>query len=194
MNVRFPTYAPFVLYLSLAASLVTGCNRNVASPTSPTEAGGGQSAITADPLNVEPELLHPSTCPGEPTFGFRVNVIVGHRRDLVLRGLQFRLVDLLGATTLPEVIPLSASSAVPVPSNLPGSVLGAATLPASPIPIPGGSPMHGVFIEAGGSRGLPFYLRFGCGRKPAGTLFISADAADMQGRPYSWDARVRVGR
>ena len=70
---------------------------------------------------------------------------------------------------------------------------GATSLPTSPIPIPGTSPLTGVAVAAGASRSLPFFLRFGCGVVPEGTLFVATDIAD-DGARSTTQLRVRVGR
>ena len=182
MDVRLPRYAPVIL---LVAS-VAACSGNPSTPTAPA-ALVAQSAITAEPLTVQPEFLHGSQCPVRPPFGLRLSIVV-NGGDVILRGMQFRLIDLSGGSVFPDVIPMPSISASPsIPTSAP------IPLPeASPIPIPGSSPTSGVFVSVGTSRRLPFFLRFGCGVVPGGTLFITVDATDGAGRSQPSQLRLRV--
>jgi hypothetical protein len=90
-----------------------------------------------------------------------VRVFISLRgRDVVLNGLRFQFIDLVGNRTLPEVIrlPTPASAATSLPSASPVTLPGIAALP--PLPV------SGV---------MPFFARFGCGIVPEGTLVITGD-------------------
>lgn len=188
MDVRFPRYAPVILLVTSLAA----CSSNSTTPTAPA-ALVAQSAITAEPLTVQPEFLDGSQCPARPPFGVRFTVVVNGGQDVILRAMQFRLVDPSGGSVFPQVIPMPSISASPsIPSSAPIPFPGAATLPASPIPIPGSSPVTGLFVSAGTSRRLPFFLRFECGVVPGGTLFITVDATDRLGRSQPSQLRLRV--
>jgi hypothetical protein len=142
---------------------------------------------------LHPEFLQTDACAARSPFGLRLRVILSGRRDLILRGLRFHLTDRFGTSALPEVIPTpsgSEASLVPTPSQLPG----AASLPSSPIPIPGVSPLTGVQVVAGSTQTLPFFLRFGCGVVPEGTLFVMTDVAGPDGHAGTSRIGVRVGR
>ncbi len=191
MDVRFPRYAPVVLFLFAAA--VAGCDSNAASPTTPAALVQRNSAVTVEPLVVHPEFLHADSCTGRSPFGLRLRVILSGGRDLVLRGLRFRLTDRFGTSALPEVIPIPAGSEAALPSPLSMPRPGATSLPTSPIPIPGSSPLTGVAVAAGSSQSLPFFLRFGCDVVSEGTLLVATDIADGDGHSTS-QLRVRVGR
>ena len=68
-------------------------------------------------------------------------------------------------------VPLPSSPPVPLPSSPP------VPIPSSfPIPIPGS-----MSLSAGVSRTLPFFLTFGCGVPPVGTLVVSIDTGDSRG-------------
>lgn len=190
MHVRFPRYAPVLLFVVAAAA---GCDGDAASPSSPGPVVPLRSSVTVEPHVVLPEFLPAGSCASRSPFGLRLRVILSGQRDLVLRGLRFRLADPFGTSALPEVIPVPTGSeaALPTPQSIP--LPGASVLPASPIPIPGTSPLTGVQVTAGASRPLPFFLRFGCGVIPEGTLFVMTDIADGQGQSGTSQVGVRVG-
>jgi hypothetical protein len=183
----------FVLSV-LFVGATAGCESGATSPISPPALVQLSSAVTVEPLVVQPEFLHAGSCARVAPFGLRLRVILGGHRNLILRGLRFRLTDRFGTSALPEVIPIPTGSeaALPTPQSTP--LPGATALPSSPIPIPGASPMTGVSVAAGASQPLPFFLRFGCGVLPEGTLFIMTDIADGNGRSDTSQLRVRVGR
>ena len=190
MYERFPTYAPVVLALLLTASVA--CNRTAASPTTPAPAGGAlKRSFTAEPLIVRPEFLAGSSCTTRSSFGVRITVTLGAGEDLILRGLRFSFTDRFGDRALPEVFPAPHGSFIPSSSPLPFP--GVAPLPSrGPIPIPGLPPIDGLLVSARTSRELPFFLRFGCGLFPEGTILIDGDFNDRNGRPDRAEIRVSV--
>ncbi len=191
MDVRFPRYRPVLLCLFAAAT--AACDGTAASPTSPPPLVSLQSSVTVEPTVVQPEFFHAGSCMARSPFGLRLRVTVGGRGDLILRGLRFRLTDRFGTSALPEVVPIpnGAEAALPSPQSMP--LPGASSLPTSPIPIPGASPLTGVQVAAGASHSLPFFLRFACGVIPEGTLFVMTDIADGSGQSGTSQLRVRVG-
>lgn len=199
MELRVPKYGVGLLFVALSAA--AGCDRAAVSVTAPAgDAGGGsmQSAFAADPAAVSPEFVTTAGCTDHPAFHARVSVVVGGPQDVIVRALRFGFTDRFGAGTLPEIIPIpSPTSPHPAPSlpdASPIPIPGAAVLPgASPIPIPGAPPINGLFVPTGTRRSLPFLLRFGCGVLGDGTLVITADAADRNGRLSTSNVRVRIG-
>ena len=193
MYARYPTYAPVLLFLAITAT--TACNRGVVSPTSPTAAAGVKASLTAEPASARAELLPGLFCPTQPGFGVRVVVIIGAGQELILRGITFSFTDRFGDRSFPQVIPIATPSATPTtfPSSTPISIPGAAPLPSvSPIPIPGALPIEGLLVS--GSRSLPFFLTFGCGLVPEGTITISADTANRKGSRGTSQLMVPVRR
>jgi hypothetical protein len=154
MYQRTIRYAPVLL--SLAIMTLAGCGDSDA-PTAPNSRGL-QASITAEPLSARPEFL-PLFCEGLPAFGVRV-VINLRGPDVVLSGLRFQFIDLVGTRTLPEVIrlPTPSSSVSSIPTTTPVTLPGIAALP--PLPT---------------STTIPFFARFGCGIRPEGTLIINGD-------------------
>jgi hypothetical protein len=191
MDVRIPRYAPLVLLL--LAVVNAGCDSAAVSVNAPSPPVPLSSSVAVEPLVVRPEFLHGATCAPFSPFGLRLRILVGGPRDLMLRGLRFQLTDRFGARALPEVIPLPSGMEAALPSTLVSPLPGAAALPTSPIPIPGASPMTGVNVAAGTTQSLAFFLRFGCGIAPEGSLFVITDVADGDGRPGTSQIRVRVG-
>jgi hypothetical protein len=98
-------------------------------------------------------------CDGRSAFGIRV-VISLRGRDVLLNGLRFQFIDLVGNRTLPEVIrlPSPSTAATSLPSASPVTLPGIAALPALPV-----------------TGAMPFFARFGCGILPEGTLVITGD-------------------
>ena len=149
---QFLTYAPILIVLASA-----GGERNSDTPTAPSTPAF-QASITAEPLSVRPEFLPSHDCTGRPPFGVRV-VIIMRGPDIVLRGLSFQFIDLVGTRTAPVVIPLpTPSTAV---SSLPS---------ASPVPVPGIAALPPMPSSAP----MPFLAQFGCGVIPDGILIITA--------------------
>ena len=68
MYVRFPTYAPVVLFL---ACLTTACDDSsgFVSPGALVPMTGPSVTMTAEPAALQPEFLHGSVCPGRSAFG-----------------------------------------------------------------------------------------------------------------------------
>jgi hypothetical protein len=187
---RSPKYAPIMLTLLLTASVA--CNRTSAAPTTPAPAGSAlKPSFTAEPLVVRPQFLAGSSCTTRPAFGVRITIVLGSGEDVILRGLRFSFRDRFGERTLPEVFPTPEGSFIP--TSTPVTFPGVAPLPTrAPIPIPGSPPIDGVLVSALTSRELPFFLRFGCGVFPEGTILIDADLNDRNGRPDRAEMRVRM--
>jgi len=188
--------------LFLALLVLAACDGAPVTVTAPAgDSGGGsmQSAFAAEPATIRPEFFPTPGCPGRPAFFARVSVVIGGSDAVILRGLRFGFTDRFGAVTLPEILLIpSLTSPAPEPSPPGGSPIplpGIAALPASPIPIPtpGASSINGLLVPNGIRRSLPFLLRFGCGVLGDGTLVITADAADRNGRFSTSDVRVRIG-
>lgn len=162
-------FAPVLLVLvSLTAA---GCERSDDMPTSPS-ASAAQASITAEPRSATPEFLSSRDCAGTPPFGVRVFISL-RGRDVVLSGLRFQFIDLVGTRTLPEVIrlPSPSSAATSLPSASPVTLPGIAALP----PLPVSSP-------------IPFFARFGCGVVPDGTLVITGN---LDGRTETIEIAVK---
>jgi hypothetical protein len=187
---RSPKYAAGLLTLLLAAS--SACDRITASPTTPAPAGGAlKRSFTAEPLTVRPEFLPQGSCTGRSPFGVRITVILRSGEDFFLRGLRFSFTDRFGGRSLPDVFPTPEGSFIP--SSPPVPFPGFAPLPTrGPIPIPGSPPSEGLLVDAGTVRQLPFFLRFGCGFFPDGTIVIAVDLNDRNGRPDRAEMEVRV--
>jgi hypothetical protein len=140
---------------------------------------------------VRPEFLPGSSCTGRPSFGVRITVIVGGGEDLILRGLRFTFTDRFGERALPDVFPTPEGPFIP--SSTPVPFPGVAPLPTrGPIPIPGSPPIDGVLVSALTSGKLPFFLRFGCGVFPEGTILIGGELNDRNGRHSTTELRVSV--
>ena len=191
MYERSPRYPAVMLTLLLAA--VTACNRTSASPTTPAAAEAAlKPSFTAEPLAVRPEFLPRGSCPGRSPFGVRITVVVVAGEDFILRGLRFSFTDRFGGSSLPDVFPTPEGSFIPSASPL--TVPGFAPLPTrGPIPIPGSPPIDdALLVDAQSLRELPFFLRFGCGLVPNGTIVIIVDFNDRRGRPDRAEMEVRV--
>lgn len=186
MDVRFPRYAPVLLVL-VAASGAFGCGGGAAGPTSPQAPVPVESSVTVEPHVLRPEFLSIGSCTRRSPFGLRLRVIVSGKRNLFLRSMRFRLTDPFETSTFPEVIPTPSGSEAALP---PAPFSGAASLPPSAIPIPGAAPFSGAFVPVNTAHSLPFFLRFGCGVIPEGTLSIWTDL-DHGGGP-SMTSHLRV--
>ena len=185
---RSPRYPAVMLALLLAA--VTACNRSSASPTTPAAADIAlKPAFTAEPLTVRPEFLPRGSCTGRAPFGVRIVVDVRAGEDFILRGLSFSFTDRFGVRSLPDVFSTPDSS---IPTSGPIPFPGFAPLPTrGPIPIPGSPPIDGVLVGRTVQE-IPFFLRFGCGLVPDGTIVIVVDLNDRRGRPERAEMEVRV--
>ena len=203
-----PRLAPVFLLTSLFIS--TACDDGAGPPgASPTAPGGFQAiTLTAEPATATPEIVPTDSCLGFPPFRTRVVVIVGGRTGLTIRRLLFRFTDRFGHDSLPTVFPdqgspatrTSSSSSIPlagpvtIPTSSPLTIptSSAVTIPtSSAVPIPSSS--AGAQVSASGFAHLPFLVEFGCGVPPAGTLVISAETTDPDGRPHTSTVDVRVG-
>ena len=199
MQLQATKYGAGLLFVALA--ITAGCDRVAVSVTAPGgDAGGGsmQSSFAAEPATVSPEFVNTPGCTGHPAFIAQLSLVVGGPHDVIVRGLRFGFTDRFGAGSLPEIIPIPSRASLPPAPSLPGGspipIPGSAALPgASPIPIPGAPPIDGLFVPNGTYRSLPFRLRFGCGVLGDGTLVITADTADRNGRFSTSNVRVRIG-
>jgi hypothetical protein len=198
MKTRFSKYGFALLFVALIGA--SACNRADVTITAPgTDAAGSalKSSFAAEPLTVRPEFLPTTACPApRHAFGARVSVQITGGDDVFLRGLRFGFTDRTGVITLPDVIAIPSLS-TPVPMSLPASspipMPGIAALPgATTMPLAGSSTFYGLFIRAGTSRAIPFFLRFDCG-VPEGQLTITADAGDRNGRFAMTQLKVQVG-
>jgi hypothetical protein len=158
--------------MSLSA---VACDRVAISSTSPG-AVGVPAALSAEPLSVRPEFLPSPQCFDRPAFGLRVFISL-RGRDVTLRGLRFRFIDLIGTQTLPDVIrmPTPTSNASSLPSASPVIMPGIAALPPLPISSP-----------------IPFFARFGCGVLPKGTLVIVGEMSQTNGAMQLVEMKVGV--
>jgi hypothetical protein len=190
MHTRFPAYAPVVLFLAIVTA---ACTRDAAMPTSPTPAVGLEASLAAEPSSPRPEFLHSFDCPTRPAFAVGLTIIISGRDDLILRAVRFAFTDRFGVRTLPDAIPVPSSVSTSLPVATPITMPAARPLPgSSPIPIPGSSPIQGLLVSAGASRSLPFFLRFGCGLIPDGTIVITADTADTNGRSGAAELKIFI--
>src|SRR5215204_5377648 len=131
MYQRFLRYPPVLLFvMSLVA---VACDRGSIVPTSPA-APGVEASLSAEPLSARPEFLPSFNCFDRQPFGVRV-IISLRGRNVVLRGLSFAFVDLVGTRTLPDVIrlPSPSSTLTSIPTATPISLPGIAALPPLPI-------------------------------------------------------------
>ena len=177
-------------FLVPAFVAAAACSGGDASPTAPTPLNS--PSVTVEAAEVIRESVPFGGCPAGEHFGLRLVIVVSAGQDLIIRGLGFDFLDQLGKTSTSRLIPTSAapfggtslpSPPVPLPSSVPVSI------PSSfPIPIPGSMP-----LSAEVSQRLPFFLRFGCGVPPAGTLTIGVDTVDGHGTVGTSRVSVNVG-
>lgn len=198
MYTRFPAYAFPLVGLMLLGSLA--CNSSVA-PTSPDATSSPVSvSLKAEPNALQAEMLHDNGCNSFRPFGVGLTLVLNARERFILRRLIFRFRDQAGVDFFPDVFPSSSALvAAPTSSTLPS--LGTGFPSSSPVPIPGATviplpgntSMHGLFVNAGSSPRLPYFLRFGCGVRPHGMLTIDADFADGEGRLFGSDLKLPLG-
>ena len=187
MSVRLPTYAAIPLLLVFLSA--SACNRTSVTLTGPDTTTNLKATLAAEPETVRPQFLT-DLCPAHPSFGARLTVIVGGE-DLIVRGIRFGFFDRTGIRVVPDAFLTSlGSTSIPSTAAIP---FAGTTLPnASPIPIPGAPPVHGVRVQGGERLTLPFFLRFGCGVLPEGTIIVTVDTADTIGRPAVREVKVSV--
>ena len=182
---RLPTSCAVSLVLLCALS--GACSGTSAGPASPAPTGASKSILAVESGSVRPEFLPGRVCPGRPSFGTTIVILVNGDEDLILRELRFTLFDHLNARTLPEVFVdgvVPTAMPVPIPTGL-------APIPrAAPIPIPGSAPINGLLVNARRTERLPFFLRFGCDVTPQGTIEIEGTFHDRGGRPQNGEAKV----
>ena len=159
------------------------------SPTGPTALDSPRAKVEA--ATVTRESVPFGGCSVGIRSRLRLVVVLSADQDVVIRGLGFDFVDLLGTISASRLTPTSVapfggtslpSSPVSIPSSVPVEIPS-----SSPIPIPGS-----MSLSAGVSQTLPFLLDFGC-VFPAGTLVISVDTMDGRGTVGTSQVSVNVG-
>jgi hypothetical protein len=178
--------------LTAIASAI-GCDGSTPSPTEPQALVAAESTVTVDPGFLKPEFLHADSCARRAPFGLRLRVNVSGRRDFFIRSMRFRFDDPFETSAFPEVIPTPSGSEAALAAPLTAPFRGGASLPPSAIPIPGAAPFTGRFVPHNTPQSLPFFLRFGCGVIPQGTLLVITDVAAGSGAPGTLQVRVPVG-
>jgi hypothetical protein len=178
MAVRLPTYAVILLLLVLVSS--SACNRGSVTMTAPNTTTNLKATLASEPESVRPQFLT-DLCPSHPAFGVRLTVIVGGE-DLIVRGVRFGFFGRTGTHFVPHAF-LTTLGSTTIPSTSAVPFTGTVSLPnSSPIPIPGAPAIHGVRVNAGDRLALPFFLRFGCGVLPEGSIVVTVDTSDTIGR------------
>jgi hypothetical protein len=179
----------FLVPAVVAAAACSGSDATE-SPTAPTLPDSPR--VTVEAAEVTRESVPFVGCPAGTPFGLRLVVVVSAGQDVFIRGIGFDFLDRLGTTSTSRLIPTSAapfrgtsipSSSVPLPSSVPVPIPS-----SSPLPIPGS-----MSLSAGVSRTLPFFLKFGCGVPPVGTLVVSIDTVDGRGTVGTSRVSVNVG-
>jgi hypothetical protein len=191
MPTRFPKYVPLFLVSALA---VSGCDsRNELSPTAPAPVE--EIVLTAEPATIAPEFLSIAGCRGFRPFGARLRIIARVRHDFFFRSSRFHFIDGSGVRFFPTVTRLDPSNPlfeganpIPTPVTMPTSP--PIPLPGATVPVPGELTFEGLLIS--GTRAFPFFLQFGCGVAPEGTLFGDFDFIDRDGRSRKSQIRARI--
>ena len=188
---RLPTSRAVSLVFLCALS--GACSGTSDGPASPAPTGASKSILTAEASSVRPEFLPGRFCPGRPSFGTNIVIVINGDDDLILRELRFTLFDRFNSRFLPEVLTIidgvvPTVSPVPIPTGL-------APIPrAGPIPIPGSGPINGLLVNGRRPERLPFFLRFGCGVTPQGTIEIAGSLHDRNGGSRDEKARVTLSQ
>jgi hypothetical protein len=179
----------FLVPAFVAAAACSGSHATE-SPTAPTLLDPPH--VTVEAAEVTRESVPFVGCPAGPPFGLRLVVVVSAGQDVSIRGFGFDFLDRLGKTSTSRLIPTSAApfrgisspgSSVPIPSSP------TVPIPSSfPIPIPGS-----MSLSAGVSETVPFFLKFGCGVPPVGTLVVTIDTVDGRGIVGTSRVSVSVG-
>lgn len=181
--------------LILSASLATACSDS--DSVSITAPGQITSAdfVTAEPMVLTPEFLASPACSGQSAFRTRVIIVVGGSEDLILRRLRFSFVDRFGRNAVPTVLSSSSASATPLPSSSPIPLPGPTSIPTgSAVATPVSSAVTlDALISGGSRRSLPFFLEFGCHVPAVGTLTVSVEATNRQGRPRTSHLTLPMG-
>ena len=179
--------------LILSASLAAACSDS--DSVSITAPGQITSAdfVTAEPMVLTPEFLASPACSGRSAFRTRVIIVVGGDEDLIVRRLRFSFVDRFGRNAAPTV--LASASATPLPSSSPIPLPGPTSIPAgSAVATPVSSAVTlDALISGGSRRSLPFFLEFGCDVPAVGTLTVSVEATNRQGRPRTSHLTLAMG-
>jgi hypothetical protein len=179
----------FLVPAFVAAAACSG-SHPTENPTAPTPLDSLR--LTVETAEVTRESVPFVGCRAGTPFGLRLVVVVSTGQDLFIRGFGFDFRDRLGATSTSRLAPTSTApfggTSLPSPPvSLPSSPT--VPIPSSfPIPIPGSMP-----LSAGVSETLPFFLTFGCGVPPAGTLVVSIDTVDGRGKVGTSRVSVNVG-
>jgi hypothetical protein len=186
---RLPTSCAVSLVLLCALS--GACSSTSAGPASPAPTGASKSILAVESGSARPEFLPGRDCPGRPSFGTTIVILVSGDEDLILRELRFTLFDRFHVRTQPDVFSIVDGV---VPTALPVPIpAGLAPIPrTAPIPIPGSAPITGLLVNARRPERLPFFLRFGCDITPQGTIEIEGTLHDRGGRPRDEELRVAL--
>jgi hypothetical protein len=146
------------------------------------------SSLAVEPLSIPPEFLPSQFCPTRPPFRGALTVILRSGDEAFLRTLRFSFIDQLGRRVIPTVtVSGTTFSTIPTAGPLP--------LPSSPpLPVPGVLEFQGIPITPSVPRTVPVSAVFDCGVAALGTLFISAETRDGEGRTQTSQTSVRIGR
>ena len=190
MHAGFSNCVQVLLLPAFVAATACSGSHATESPTGPTPLDSPR--VTVEAAEVTRESAPFVGCPAGTPFRLRVVVLVSADQDVSIRGLGFDFLDLQGTIsasrlTPTSVAPFGGTSLPSSPVSLPSSV--PVPIPSSfPIPIPGS-----MSLSAGVPRTLPFFLDFGCGLPPVGTLGISIETVDSRGILSTSRDSVHVG-
>ena len=178
---RLASAAVVVLSLGFAGCDSTAAVITTGNLVRPTAVAGLNSTpkLVVVPGVVLPQFVFGPACGLHAPFVTNLSVSVTSQRDLFFRGAGFELIDPFGVRSLPSAVRIS-SAAFPLPSAGPVPV----PVPVSPVPpvaVPSYTPLGGMPILAGAPFVQPFWLDFGCGIVPTGTLVVFVDTIDRNG-------------
>src|SRR5687768_5669682 len=172
--------SPAVVVLSLGFA---GCDSTATITAGdlvrPTAVAGLNSTtkLVVVPGVLFPQFVYGPACGVHAPFVTNLSVSVTSHRDLFFRGAGFEFVDPFGVRSLPSAVRVSSAwhpSTGPVPVPVPVS-----TVP--PVAVPSYTPLGGLPIVAGAPFVQPFWLDFGCGIVPTGTLVGFVGTIDRLG-------------
>ena len=180
----------WVAALVMPMALITAaCSENSGSPTVAGSFQLNQSTlVTAEPATITPRFVSDPFCGGALSFLALLRVTIGSHEDVWLGRVGFDFLDGSGVRTFPTAVPIPSSGST-IPTSTPVPIPS-----ASPIPVPGHVPFGGVLIPGGQPRTQSFSLNFGCGVRPAGTLFLVIETTDRRGKAHKTGSSVLVGR
>jgi hypothetical protein len=154
--------------LTLAGGLVVTACGGSSTPTTPTTFAtiGDRASFSVTPSSVIAQPVFDARCPSVPPFDVPFSVIVRANSGVNVFVTEVRLhfVDSFG---------------VPMPQ---------VTLPAPVLTTQFGT----LLVEARGSRTFPMSVPLGCVTARSGTLFVSVDTRDGQGRMQTGAVSVAV--